>query len=143
MISFDRFVACVTLGLMLSITVAQNPLAKLADSLSTKYKREEQAKICRRVAEMKDVYEGYTRDMFVAGCRWDLIQVNLTILAKKDKKRAAFWKAIEDKDSKFNEDAQNHCAEGAADWQREGNVREFIMNDLYNQLKCEEVLDIM
>jgi hypothetical protein len=143
---FDRILLFLMFLMMCSITVGQNPLLKIADGLTTKYKRQAQADSCNRLVAMKDVYENFARQEFDAGCTWDVIQLNWMIInASKDKKERTlkFQKELEDKESKFYEDADKHCSEGAAAYFMDGRIQELIVKDLYDKLKCEEVLDIM
>lgn len=142
----DRILLFLMFLMMCSITVGQNPLLKIADGLTTKYKRQAQADNCNRVAAMKDVYEQFARTEFDAGCTWDVIQLNWMIInGSKDKKERTlkFQKELADKESKFYEDADKHCSEGAAAYFMDGRIQELIIKDLYDRLKCEEVLDIM
>src|SRR5271166_30885 len=123
----DRFLLFLMFLMMCSITVGQNPLLKIADGLATKYKRQAQADECRRVSEMRAVYEAGTRQMFDAGCTWDVIQLNwMLINASKDKKERSekFRKELLDEDSKFYEDVDKHCSEGAAAYFMDGRIQE-------------------
>lgn len=142
--NFDRFLLILCVLMLGTLTVGQAPLQKAADALNTKYERQGRAQVCQRLFAMKEVYDQQMRTIFIAGCRWDVITLNIQLInanKKKDPKKELekFGHEVEDVNSQFNDQVNTHCSSGASEWERDGLMTEQIVSDLYANLKCSEL----
>jgi hypothetical protein len=125
--------------MLTSLTIAQKPIQKAIDMVEHKHKLKAQAEVCLHIRAKEDVYSEYVRGMFISGCLWDL-KGTLIFMAGKDKKRIEeINKAFKEQESSDFDNYRNHCMEGGAAYQREGQITEQIISDLYSHFQCAKV----
>src|SRR5271166_6381940 len=99
--------------MLISLTIAHNPIERAVDSLTSKYQKEATNKarleICDHIVQMRDVYSSNMRDIFKIGCLFDVKLRLLQACHGDPKKVQEIEKIFNDRDSEFWEERLAEC----------------------------------
>lgn len=129
--------------MLISLTIAHNPIEKAMNVMETKYKVEatDQARkeICERIDSMQDVYTAQMRDIFVLGCTDDVYNRLKQACHGNLTKEKEIDKVFRDRDSQLWDNILADCEKDASDSQFEGNISDKIIFDLKTAFECDKV----
>lgn len=130
-----------TFILVCSLTIAQNPLQKIADALSTKYQKKAQKEICDLIVEKREVYGGALVAVWTGACISTVRDRALADVKGDEKKIALLEKIFSDKEDPQFIKVHDFCEGRAANWHLQADPDEVITSDLQAHFKCRELYE--
>lgn len=134
-----KLIQVLTFILVCSMTILQNPLAKIGDALTTKYQKKAQKEICEQIIQKRDVYANVLIAVWAGACVSTVRDRAIFDVKDDPKKVAMLEKIFADKDDPQNMKAHDFCESRAADWNLQAQPDEVITADLASHFKCKEI----
>lgn len=134
-----KTIQVLTFILVCSLTILQNPLAKIGDALTTKYQKKAQKEVCEQIIQKRDVYASVLVSVWAGACITN-IRDRLVFDAKGDKQKLAVVDLIfSDKENEQYVKTKDWCESRAANWNLQAQPDEVITADLASHFKCKEI----
>lgn len=132
---FYKLMAVSSFVMLSVLTWASKPIQNIFENVQKKETVKARLRVCREIVALKDVFEDHTESMFISGCIYAVRGVNYSLYPKKMEQ---VTKDFADKESAVYEKASNYCGQGAAAYLREGLIKEAIIANLSDTMRCEE-----
>lgn len=121
-----------------SLTILHNPLVKIVDNLTDKYKRRETALVCNEILAYDKVLAEYARDMFKSGCI-TTVREKLLSEAKTEQQKQEVHKIFKERSSLEFDKADNYCSMWASEYELQGKISKNIMSNMFYEMECDKL----